>query len=166
MSLSSPRLLSVRDRVQLGALSALALLISVFLEMLRALALMVMPWGFVAVFDASVHFFIWLVETSAGQGVAVLLWAVISGVLFVFGVGRHAEMMRARIAALVSGVITPWMMLGIGCIERHLWTSFKETNGPMTHPLMTIPLLVCALLMPWLSGRAVRVDAQTRTVST
>jgi hypothetical protein len=155
--------LSVRDRSQLWALSALALLISVLVELVLAVSLMVLPWGFSAFLEALLHFFTLAAETSAGQDLVVLLWAAISGVLFVVRVGRHASMKRARIVALIAGAISPWAMRGLGRIEGHLWPALRETRGPLDRPLMTLLLLVCALVTPWLASRAARVDAQANT---
>ena len=79
VSLSSVPFLSIRDLIQLFALSALALLISVLGELVLAVVLMMLPFAFALV-----------AKTSARQDPVVFLWAAISGALFVFGVGRHA----------------------------------------------------------------------------
>lgn len=160
MSFSTVTSLSIRDRFQLFGLSALALLISVLGELLLAVVLMTHPAGFTAALKALPHVFTLVAHGSAGQDLFVLLWAAISGILFVFGIGRHAWMMRARIVALIAGAISPWLVLGLGQIEGHFWPSFRETRGPLDRPLMTLPLLICALLTPWLAGRAARAGAQ------
>lgn len=163
MSLSSVPLLSVRDRVQLFALSALALLISFLGALTLAVALVALPWGFATVLKTLPHVFTLVADTSGGQELFVLLWAAISGALFFLGVGPHAWIARARLAALIAGAISPWVLLGFAQFEVHLWPSLRETSGPLDRPLMTLPLLVCALLTPWLAGRAARPSAQTRT---
>lgn len=40
-------------------------------------------------------------------GARVLLWAAISGALFVLGVGPHAWIVGARLAALIAEAISP-----------------------------------------------------------
>lgn len=163
VSLSSVPFLSVRDLIQLFTLSALALLISVLGELVLAVVLMTLPWGFAAVLKALPFVFALVAKTSTGQDMVVLLWAAISGALFVFGVGRHAWMMRARLEALIAGAISPWVLLSLAQFEGHLWPSFRETSGPLDRPLLTLPALVCALLTPWLAGRAARAGAQANT---
>ena len=151
---------SICDLIQLFALSALALLISVLGALVLAVVLMMLPLGFAAVRKALPFAFALVARTSAGQDLVVFLWAAISGALFVFGVGRHALKIRARRVALIAGAISPWVVLGLARLEGHLWPSFRETSGPLDRPLMTLPLLVCALLTPWLAGRAARAGAQ------
>lgn len=144
---SSMPFLSIRDRVRLFALSALALLISFLSQLVLAAILMALPLG---------KFVMLLITTSVVQDLVVLLWAALAGTFFLFGTGRRAHMGRARIAALIAGVVTPWALLGLGQLEGHLWPSLRHTNGPLDRPLMTLPLLVCALLTPWLVGRLAR----------
>lgn len=144
---SSVPFLSIRDQVQLSALSALALLVSFISQAVLAAMLTAMPLG---------KFMILLIRTSVGQDLAVLLWAVLTGIFFVFGTGRVAYMRWARLAALIAGAISPWILLGIGQLEGRLWPSFRETTGPLDRPLMTLPLLLGALLTPWLVGRVAR----------
>lgn len=163
MSLSSLPSLSVRDRVRLFALSALALPISLLGVLALAGILLALPGGFDAILKALPHVLTLLAETSGGQDLLVLFSAAISGILFVLGVGRHARVIRARLAALIAGAISPWVVLGVAQFEGHLWPSFRETSGPLDAPLMTMPLLVCALLAPWLVGRAARAGAQANT---
>lgn len=160
MPQSTVKSLSIHDRFQLFALSALALLIGCLSALLLSVVLMMLPWGFTAVLKALPFAFTLIAHSSAGQDLFVLLWAAISGALFVYGIGRHAWILRARIVALLAGAISPWLVLGLGHIEGHLWPSFRETRGPLERPLMTLPLLMCALLVPWLAGRAARADAQ------
>jgi hypothetical protein len=143
--------LSVWDLAQLFALVALALLASLLGRLVLGAVLTELPLG---------AFLITLVRTSAVQNLVVLFWAGTSGILFLFGAGRLARMRRARLLALVAGMISPWVLLGVGQLEGHLWPSFRETSGPLDRPLMTLPLLLCALLTPWLAGRAARAGAQ------
>lgn len=165
-SLSSVPCLSARDRAQLLALPTLALLISFLGLLALAGALMALPWGFDAILKTLPHLFTLLAQTSSrGQDLFVLYWAAISGVLFVCGVGRHAWMNRARLAALIAGAISPRVVLGFAQLEGHFWPSFRETSGALDRPLTTLPLLMCALLMPWLIGRAARADTQARTAA-
>lgn len=145
--------LSVRDRVQLFALFAFALLVSFFGQLLLAAALTALPLGM---------FVIALMRTSAGQDLVVLLWAALSGALFLYGAGRLAWMRWARLVALIAGISSPWVVLGLAQFEGHFWPSFRETSGPLDRPLMTLPLLVCALFTPWLAGRAARAGAHGR----
>lgn len=148
---SSEPFLSVRDRVQLFALSALALLVSFLSQLVIAAFLTALPFGMVVVAS---------VRTSAVQALVVLLWAAISGALFLLGAGRLAWMSRARLVAILAGAIGPWLLLGVAQLESHFWPSFRETSGPLDRPLMTLPLLVFALLTPSLAGRVARADAQ------
>ena len=120
VSLSSVPLLSIRDLIQLFALSALALLISVLGEVVLAVVLMMLPLGFAAVLKVLPFAFALVAKTSAGQDLVVFLWAAISGALFVFGVGRHAWKIRARRVALIAGAISPWVVLGVAQLEGHL----------------------------------------------
>jgi hypothetical protein len=163
VSLSFVPFLSVRDRIQLFALSATALLISFLGLLALAEIVVVLPLGFDAALKALPHLFTLAVETSGGQDLFVFFWAAISGVLFVIGVGRHAWMIRARLVAVVAGAISPWVVLGFAQFEGHLWPSFRETRGPLDRPLMTLPLSVFALLTPWLAGRAARPSGQADT---
>lgn len=163
VSLSSVPFLSVLDLIQLFTLSALALLISVLGELVLAVVLTMLSLGFAAVLKALPFAFALVAKTSAGQDLVVFLWTAISGALFVFGVGRHAWKIRARRVALIAGAISPWVVLGLAQLEGHLWPSFRETSGPLDRPLMTLPLLVVALLTPWLAGRAARAGAQAST---
>lgn len=80
----------------------------------------------------------------------------------IVGVGRHAWIRRARILAFIAGAISPWLTLSIGRIESHFWPSFRETSGPLDAPLMSLPRLGCALLAPWLAGRAARAHAPVK----
>jgi hypothetical protein len=100
VSLSFVPFLSVRDRIQLFALSATALLISFLGLLALAEIVVVLPLGFDAALKALPHLFTLAVETSGGQDLFVFFWAAISGVLFVIGVGRHAWMIRARLRAV------------------------------------------------------------------
>lgn len=143
-------LLSVRDRVQLFALFAFALLVSFFGQLALTAVLTALPLGM---------FVVTLIRTSAGQDLLVLLWAALSGAVFIFGAGRLAWMRRARLVALIAGAISPWVLLGLAQLEGHFWPSFRETSGPLDRPLMTLPLLVCALLTPWVAGCAARAGA-------
>ena len=138
---------SVYDRAQLFLLSALALLVSVLGQLALAAILTAMPPGV---------FLVTLVRTSGLQDLVVLLWAAVSGVMFLLGVGRLVSMSRARLAALIGGAIGPWVILGLAQVEGHFWPSLRDTSGPLDRPLMTLPMLVCALLAPWLAGRAAR----------
>ena len=165
MSFSTLPRLSNPDRFQLFALSALALLISVLGELLLAVVLMTLPWGFTAVLKALPSGFTLVAHGSAGQYLFVLIWAAVSGILYVAGIGRNAWMTRARSVAVIAGAISPWVVLGRAQIEGHLWPSFRDTRGPLDRPLMTLPLLICALLVPWLAGYAARAGAQANMAS-
>lgn len=146
---SRPRL-SGRDLVQLFAVSAFALLVSFLGQLMLAAVLTALPLRM---------FVIVLIRTSAWQDLVVLLWAALSGALFLLGVGRLAWISRARFIALVAGAISPWVLLGLAQLEGHFWPAFRETTGPLDRPLMTLPLLVCVLFTPWLAGRVARVGA-------
>lgn len=139
--------LSVRDRAQLFALSALALLVSLLGELALAAVLTALPLGM---------FVVVLVRTLTVQELVVLLWATVSGALFLVGVGSLAWMRPARLMALMGGAIGPWVILSLARVEGHFWPSLRDTSGPLDRPLMTLPILVCALLTPWLAGRAAR----------
>ena len=146
-------LLSVRDRIELFAVSALALLVSFLGQLVLAGALTAVPLRILMIA---------LLNTSVAQDFVVLLWAALSGVLFLLGAGRLAWVRRARLIALIAGAISPWVLLGLAHIEGYFWPAFRETSGPLDRPLMTLPLLFCALLTPWLAGRAARAGAQAK----
>jgi hypothetical protein len=146
---SAPRL-SVRNQFQLFVLSALALVVSFGGQVVLGAVLTALPLSVVAS----------AIRTSARQDLAVLLWAALSAVVFLAAAGRHAWMRRSRLAALMGGAISPWALLGLAQLEGHFWPSFRQTNGPLDRPLMTQPLLICALLIPWLSGRAARAHGR------
>lgn len=105
-------LLSVRDHAELFTLSALALLVGLLGQLALAAVLTALPL---------VMLIVVLVRTSAVQDLVVLLWAAISGVIFLLGVGRVARMSRARLAALIGGAIGPWAILGLGQVAGHFW---------------------------------------------
>lgn len=145
--------LSARDQAQLLALSVFAFLVSLLGELMLAAMFAELPVGM---------FLVVLVRTSALQNLVVLFWAAIGGALFLLGAGRLASMQRARVLALVGGAIGPWVVLGVGQLEGHLWPSLRDTSGPLDRPLLTLPMLLCALLTPWLAGRAARAGAQSK----
>jgi len=68
-----------RDLIQLFALSAVALLISVLGELVLAVVLMMLPLGFAAVLKALPFAFVLVAKTSAGQDLVVFLWAATAG---------------------------------------------------------------------------------------
>ncbi|MDA8350597.1 MAG: hypothetical protein M0038_17675 [Pseudomonadota bacterium] len=82
---------------------------------------MTLPRSFTAVLNALPSVFSLVAHGSAGQYLFVLIWAAISGLLYVVGIGCSAWMARARIVALIAGAISPWVVLGLGKIEGHLW---------------------------------------------
>ena len=156
--------LSGVDCAPLVVLCLVGLLMSVLTDV--ALALISSAWldGFVATRRAMRFVVFYGAAVSVGQQLFILMWAALSGALFALGIGRRAWRRRARVMAFIAGTLIPWVVLGLARIEGHLWPSFRETRGPLGRPLMTLPLLVFALLMPWLAGRAARAHAPTRIV--
>ena len=164
MSSSSAPFLSRVDCAQLVVLCLVGLLMSVLIGVALALIPFASPEGFVSTLKALRFVFFYVAAVSVGQKLFILMWAALSGALFALGIGRRAWRRRARVMAFIAGTLIPWVVLGLARIEGHLWPSFRETRGPLGRPLMTLPLLVCALLMPWLAGRAARAHAPTRIV--
>jgi hypothetical protein len=154
---------SVREQLQLFGISALAVLVGILSEMALAVMLMSSPRGFIAMLRALPQVFALVALSTVRQELFVLLWAALGGALFVLGTGRRASMMRARMMAFVAGFLGPWGVLGVAQIEGYLWPVFRDTRGPLDRPLMTLPLLICALFTPWIVGRVARQRARANT---
>lgn len=137
------------SRRLLFALTTLALFLSCLSALIVALLLERLPHAIEQVWSLS-----W------DQWLFVALWALVSGSLVLAGLGRRPARRSAALLAVASGFVTPWVTIAVGNIEGRWIPAFQDTNGPLDRPLLTLPLVIAAALVPWLAGRASRATVR------
>lgn len=99
--------------------------------------------------------------TTLPQLLIVASWAALTGGLFALGFGSGPALPRTHYFAALSGAAVPVGMVVLGGILGRLWPQFRETTGPLDRPLLTLPLIVYGVMVPWLLGRLARLTAAT-----
>jgi len=86
------------------------------------------------------------------QWLGLIAWAAISGILAAPGVRRHAFRLPLALTAFMAGALIPVGLVFLAHALNHVWPG---TTGPLDQPLLTLMLLVYALVIPWVLGRAI-----------
>jgi hypothetical protein len=84
------------------------------------------------------------------QWLALLLWAVVTGVLVAVGTWRHRFGPRLALGALIAGALVP---VGLMIVARAMIRIWPGTTGPMDEPVLTLLLLAYSAVAPWALGR-------------
>jgi ABC-type uncharacterized transport system permease subunit len=85
------------------------------------------------------------------QWLVLASWAALAGALFARGAGTRPTLVRTRLFAVISGILTPVGLVFFGHFVGRYW---PDTTGPFDSPQLTFYLALYGLLTPWLLGRA------------
>jgi hypothetical protein len=88
------------------------------------------------------------------QWLALLLWALVTGLLVAVGTWRHRFGPRLALGALIGGALVP---VGLMILARAMIRIWPGTTGPMDEPVLTLLLLAYSVAAPWTLGRIMTV---------
>jgi hypothetical protein len=131
--------------LRLSVLVAIALVGTVFIGIIAAVANGPLSWAFFAVAITKL-----LRLPTWDQWLFLAAWAALTGALFTIGAGAAPRRVRTRLFGLVSGILVP---AGLVVLARFLSRYWPDTSGPFDSPPLTLFLVLYGLLIPWLLGR-------------